>query len=73
MKQQFLVCYESGLDALGAPVMTRIKTFKNEPDAIAFYENPRNERRYPNMTLESRTGDGSTYEWDARNREWRQP
>lgn len=71
MRRQFEICYESGIDASGTPIITRIKTFKNEPEAIAFYENPRNERRYGTMTLESRSSDGTTYEWDARKREWK--
>jgi len=70
MKRAFDVYFESGYDTNGVPVTTKVKTFKNEPDAVAFFENPRNERRYKNMTL-TRTVDGETHEWDPRKRDWK--
>ena len=70
MKRKIEIYRESGLDDSGTPIRETVKTFKNEPEAIAFYNDQRNARRYGTLFMVKRAGDGSTYAWDDRKQQW---
>lgn len=70
MKRRFEIYHERGVDESGTPIRETIKTFKNEPEAIAFYNDPRNNRRYGPMFMNRTTADGMSV-WDDRREEWR--
>lgn len=69
MKKKFEIYNESGIDENGYPIRTMVKSFKNEPEALAFYNNKRNIRRYGTMYM-SKSADGASYNWDDRREEW---
>ena len=70
MKRKIEIYNESRIDENGRPVMEVIKSFKNEPDAKAFYNDQKNIRRYGTMFMFKSDPDGSTLSWDDRKEEW---
>lgn len=71
MKRKYEICQETGFENDSGPTIETIKTFKNEPDAIAFYTNPKNVRRYGTMYMNMRDDSGN-YRWDDRKEMWQQ-
>ena len=47
-----------------------IKTFKNEPEAVSFYGNPKSSRQYGSLFLERHDADGSIYTYNDHTRGW---
>lgn len=72
MKRRFEVYQEVGFDSESGPTTETIKTFKNEPDAKSFYNDPKNNRRYGTMYMRKYDQDGTSYSWDDRKGMWRQ-
>lgn len=72
MKRKFEISCDTGFENESGPVRETIKSFKNEPDALRFYLDPRNTRRYGTMYLEMRNEHGNTYEWDDSVEMWRE-
>ena len=70
MKKRIEVYSESGLDENGRPVRTMVKSFRNEPEAIAFYNDQRNIRRYGTLSMQKNTEHGDSLSWDDRRMEW---
>lgn len=70
MKRKFEISHESGFDLESGPTRSVIKTFKNQPDALAFYNDPRNLRRYGTLFLTVHTEDGRILTWDDRKENW---
>ena len=70
MKRRFEIYNESGFDENGYPVRTVVKAFKNEPEAMAFYYDKRNNRRYSSMSMQMHVADGTCMMWDDRRKEW---
>ena len=69
MKKKYEIYSESGVDENGYPIRSVVKSFKNEPEAQAFYNNRRNIRRYGTMFM-SKNADGELFNWDDRREEW---
>lgn len=70
MKKKFEVYQYTGFENDGGPVAETIKTFKNKTDALAFYSDPKNIRRYRTLYLKMQDENGDTYEWDDRKETW---
>lgn len=70
MRQKIEIFCETGLDDNGYPVRKSIKKFKNEPEALAFYGDQKNVRRYGTMFMNKKTGDGISFSWDDRKEAW---
>ena len=70
MKKKIVISCESGFDADGYPAKKPIKTFKNEPEALAFYNDRRNIRRYGAMFMSKTDEDGSVRAWDDAHEAW---
>ena len=70
MKRKFEIYYEGAPGVDGVPVQRTIKVFKNEPEAIAFYNDKRNMRRYGTMFMRKSTPDGGMFSWDDKNERW---
>ncbi len=47
-----------------------VKTFRNEPEAVAFVSDEKNQRMYGGLLLEYKGTDGIVYHWDAGKGEW---
>lgn len=47
-----------------------VKTFRNEPEAVAFVSDEKNQRMYGGLLLEYKGADGIVYHWDASKGEW---
>ena len=58
------------MDGSGHPVRKTIRTFKNEPEAIAFYNDWHNARRYGAMFMCKTAEDGTPLMWDDRKEGW---
>lgn len=69
MKKKIEVYREPRVNSDGSPVHETIKTFKNEPEALAFYNDQRNARRYGTMFMCKSSSDGE-FSWDDRREEW---
>ena len=69
MKRKYVIYNESGVDENGRPIRNMVKTFKNEPEAMAFYGDIRNARRYGAMFMYKGAGDSAML-WDDRREEW---
>lgn len=72
MKRKFEIYQDTGFENESGPVKETVKTFKNKPDALAFYNDPKNIRRYSTLYLMMYDEDGNTYEWDDRKETWEQ-
>ena len=72
MKRKYEICQDTGFELESGPVREIIKTFKNETDALAFYNNPKNIRRYGTMYLRMRDESGDQYAWDDHKEAWQQ-
>lgn len=71
MKSKYTVYRESVYDVTNKPSSySRVKTFKNEPEAMAFISDMKNLRMYGEMYLERRDSDGSRFSWDDSKQEW---
>ena len=70
MKRKIEIYNEAGLDDNGRPIEEVIKRFKNETDAMAFYCDWKNARRYGAMSMRRYAGDGSNQIWDDRKEQW---
>ena len=70
MKRKFEIYNEPCVDENGYPVRKIVKSFKNEPEAKAFYSDQKNLRRYGTMYMYKNTSDGLSYAWDDRKGEW---
>ncbi|MBQ8619072.1 MAG: hypothetical protein IJ418_16370 [Clostridia bacterium] len=74
MKSKYVVLQESSYDITnGHSTYKKVKTFKNEPEAIAFVSDPKNIRMYGGLFLECHSADGVCYEWNADRQEWQLP
>lgn len=69
MKRKYVIYNEAGVDENGRPVRSMVKTFKNEPEAKAFYNDFRNARRYGSMYMYRSAGE-CTMLWDDRKEDW---
>jgi len=69
MKRKYVIYSEAGVDESGRPIRNMVKTFKNEPEAMAFYGDIRNARRYGAMFMYKSAGDSAML-WDDRREEW---
>ena len=69
MKKRFEICRESMIDP-GNITREVVKTFRNEGDAIAFYRNPRNARRYSPCVMLKHDQDGNVWQWNERGETW---
>lgn len=47
-----------------------VTSFRNERDALAFVADPKNLRRYGELSLTCRDANGNHYMWDERTNEW---
>jgi len=70
MKRKYQIYQETGFDRDSGPVRDTIKTFRNEPDAMSFYNDPKNIRRFGTMYL-IKMEDDAEYSWDDRHKEWK--
>ena len=70
MKKKFEIYREAGYDPNDHTVKETIKTFKNESDAIAFYNDPKNQRRYGSYSMSKHDTDGHEYSWNERTCTW---
>lgn len=71
MKAKYIVKKESGYDATRhRPSYETIRTFRNEPEAIAFCNAPKNQRIYGVLFLERHDAEGGRSEWDPNREEW---
>ena len=71
MKSKYVVLCESSYDVTnGHSSYSKVKTFKNEPEAKAFIIDPKNLRRYGELFLEWYCSDGKRYDWDSGKQEW---
>ena len=66
MKSKYVVLSENSHDAT---IYSEVKSFKNEPEALAFYRNPKNQRMYGTLFLERHSKDGVS-EWNDREERW---
>lgn len=71
VKAKFIVTRDKGYDNIDAPREV-LRTFKNEHDAVNFFEDPKNQRMNGVMYLEKLSSDGIHYSWDERHREWKE-
>lgn len=69
MKRNYVIYNETGIDESGRPVRSMVKSFKNEPEAKAFYFDFRNARRYGALYMYKTIG-GNTMVWDDHREEW---
>lgn len=70
MKTKYVVSKETSYDVTsGHSSYKTIRTFRNEPEAIAFYNDPKSRRMYGSLFLERHTEQGVS-EWDDRTEEW---
>lgn len=69
MKRKFEICQKSVSNETGDVKFETIKSFRNEPEAQAFYNDWRNLRRYGSMYMFKKTEEGSSL-WDDHRREW---
>ena len=72
MKRKFEIFRERVYPSDTGAVRETIKTFKNEPEAISFFNDPRNQRRYGQYSMTKRDADGREYAWDERRNQWSQ-
>lgn len=71
MKAKYVVYNETGHDEeTGETLYSRVKTFKNEPEALDFIDNPKNLYMYGELFLELHSPDGTRYDWDSHQRAW---
>lgn len=70
MKKKIEIYHEPRVDDNGQPVRETIRTFKNEPEALAFYNDHRNARRYGAMFMVKNAEDGMSFAWDDRKEGW---
>lgn len=71
MKSKYVVLRESGYDeSRRCSKYDRVKTFKNEQDAISFVSDMKNVRMHGELFLECYGSDGNHYEWDVNKNEW---
>lgn len=70
MRQKIEIYNEMGLDAEGRPIPETIKRFRNENEAMAFYHDWKNARRYGTMYMKRETKDGVCQTWDDRKEAW---
>lgn len=72
MKRKYEVSQDTGFEQDSGPVREVVKSFKNETDALAFYTNPKNIRRYGTMYLTMKDESGDLYNWDDQKEMWQQ-
>lgn len=72
MKEKYIITVESGINPdTGEAVSKKLKTFKNERDAISFVKDPKNIRMYRYMSLTCRKGEeGIIRTWDEKRECW---
>lgn len=71
MKAKYYVYREYCHDeTTGGTLYKRIKTFKNEPEAMAFIDDPKNLYMYGELFLECHSPDGKIYDWESYKQEW---
>lgn len=71
MKSKYVVLCEGDYDgANGHSSYAKVKTFRNEPEALLFVSDSKNLRLYGELFRERRDSDGSRYEWDNVRQEW---
>lgn len=71
MRSKYVVLRESSYDVTnGHSSYSKVKTFRNEADALGFISDPKNLRMYGELFLECHSYDGLTYEWDVSKQEW---
>lgn len=71
MKSKYVVLREDSYDVTnGHSSYSKVKTFRNEAEALTFISDPKNLRMYGELFLECRSYDGLTYEWDTSKQEW---
>lgn len=71
MKAKYVVYREYCFDeTIGGTLYKRVKTFKNEPEAMAFIDDPKNLYMYGELFLERHYPDGNICDWDACKQEW---
>lgn len=70
MKTKYVISKESGYDVTnGHSSYKTVRTFRNEPEAMAFYNDPKNRRMYGSLFLE-RHDERGVSEWDDREEKW---
>lgn len=70
MKTKYVIYADDGFDADRCCVTyNTLKTFRNEPDALAFYNNPKNQRMYRSLYME-RHEESGVFEWNERRECW---
>ena len=71
MKSKYIVLRGGNYDETGGrSIYKKVKTFKNEPEAIAFVSDPKNLRMHGELFLKCHNYDGNRREWDACKKEW---
>ena len=71
MKAKYAVYREYCHDeTTGGILYKRVKTFKNEPEAMAFIDDPKNLYMYGELFLECHYPDGKIFDWDSYKRKW---
>ena len=72
MKSKYVVLRESGYDVTnGHSSYSKVKSFRNEPEAMAFISDPKNLLMHGELFLERHDPDGKHYDWDESKQEWR--
>ena len=72
MKRKYTIYQDAGFERETGPVREAVKTFKNERDALSFYNDPKNVRRFGTLYLNMQDEAGVTYDWDDRKEMWQQ-
>lgn len=71
MKAKYVVKKESGYDvAKHCSSYETVRTFRNEPEAMAFCNDPKNQRMCGMLFLERRDAEGGRSEWNSDRKEW---
>lgn len=71
MKNKYIATCEDGFNSEdGSPKLKQVKKFKNEPEALAFFSDSRNQSQYRNLRLNLIDKDKVTFEYDERKGSW---
>ena len=71
MKRKYVVYKEAwGTNGKDQYVPKEIKTFRNEPEALAFISDDKNLYMYGDMLLKMQDTDGRCYNWNDRKHLW---
>lgn len=71
MRAKYIVKKENGYDVARChSSYETVRTFRNEPEAMAFCNDSKNQRMYGVLFLERRDAEGGRSEWNFDRKEW---